>query len=495
MTIENLAEVICNAYIAMGFGLFFLCWFNLPVLIVLLFSRVARVVDRKYDLRATAPAHSAINWSSTLFFGIALPVFYFMATRTRSQLGSWNLASGVNSAWTIALGVICIVWLSAHLIEAMLRVGHIRFTNSWTNRIFGALALALCIWFQWHAWYITLNGAIFGPFSSTDPIEHFFQFWVFRYIYPSLCFGGATLVYGFAFIESLRPLPSPPQRRRWKIAIPFAVVLVGTIFSPFWLSIPRVTHRQAIALIDENRDMILKCAEEAKIDPRLIAGVIYVAQTRDHPRLFGDAMEELGLALWVYDVERYATFDFSQGPLLNASAGICQIRPTTAAENLYLIGLADSEWGAGKTPSRFYHPWRAALGDIEAGGTNNARSRFGHFSRIIDRCDSLLPLMVSSTGFATSYGVSFDMKRILLTPERNIALATLILAAYDQQWLEAECPIDDRPEILATLYNIGLRRSHPHSDPQANGFGRRVSEFMQSDACAEIFPEEGSRDE
>jgi len=69
-----------------------------------------------------------------------------------------------------------------------------------------------------------------------------------------------------------------------------------------------------------------------------------------------------------------------------------------------------------------------------------------------------------------------------------LAIASQMLWNFQQQWRKAGHPIDDRPEILATLYNIGYERSHPHGAPRANDFGRRVAEFMDSDACRDLFP-------
>jgi hypothetical protein len=57
-------------------------------------------------------------------------------------------------------------------------------------------------------------------------------------------------------------------------------------------------------------------------------------------------------------------------------------------------------------------------------------------------------------------------------------------------WRYAGHPIDDRPEILATLYNLGYERSEPKPDPRPNDFGRRVAAFMETDECRRLFPEQ-----
>ena len=66
----------------------------------------------------------------------------------------------------------------------------------------------------------------------------------------------------------------------------------------------------------------------------------------------------------------------------------------------------------------------------------------------------------------------------LLDAESNLDTCALILALYQNQW-EATNPdwsLRDRPDILATLYQIGFARSKPHGAPQSNSFGARVGQ-------------------
>lgn len=68
------------------------------------------------------------------------------------------------------------------------------------------------------------------------------------------------------------------------------------------------------------------------------------------------------------------------------------------------------------------------------------------------------------------------------------------------QWQRAGYDISDRPEILATLYNIGFRHSEPNANPQMGGavlnlngrtysFGRLAYEFYYSGELADEFPQ------
>jgi hypothetical protein len=77
--------------------------------------------------------------------------------------------------------------------------------------------------------------------------------------------------------------------------------------------------------------------------------------------------------------------------------------------------------------------------------------------------------------------------------------ASLFIKQIEKQWSDAGFDISNRPEILATLYNIGFSHSKPNSDPQVGGaqikigdekysFGRLAYEFYYSDELLEEFP-------
>ncbi len=68
----------------------------------------------------------------------------------------------------------------------------------------------------------------------------------------------------------------------------------------------------------------------------------------------------------------------------------------------------------------------------------------------------------------------------LLNDEQSIAVAGFILGLHSAQWLQAGIDIHDHPGILATLYQIGFERSHPHQAPKANRFGRAAAEFAKA---------------
>jgi len=77
--------------------------------------------------------------------------------------------------------------------------------------------------------------------------------------------------------------------------------------------------------------------------------------------------------------------------------------------------------------------------------------------------------------------------------------AAIILKQIRQQWLKSGYDISNRPEILATLYNVGFYYSKPKSNPSVGGshitinekdysFGALAYEFYYSGELDEMFP-------
>lgn len=77
--------------------------------------------------------------------------------------------------------------------------------------------------------------------------------------------------------------------------------------------------------------------------------------------------------------------------------------------------------------------------------------------------------------------------------------AGLYLKQIQTQWERAGFTIDDRPDILSTLFNIGFKYSIPKADPQVGGaaitlsngtksFGGLAKEFYDSNLLTDIFP-------
>lgn len=77
--------------------------------------------------------------------------------------------------------------------------------------------------------------------------------------------------------------------------------------------------------------------------------------------------------------------------------------------------------------------------------------------------------------------------------------AGLFIRQVQTQWQKAGFDISDRPEILATLFNVGFPQSHPKAAPRVGGstieikgerytFGMIAYQFYFSGELAEVFP-------
>jgi len=63
----------------------------------------------------------------------------------------------------------------------------------------------------------------------------------------------------------------------------------------------------------------------------------------------------------------------------------------------------------------------------------------------------------------------------------NIFYAAAYLRIMQSRWSKANCSIDDKPEILGTLYSTGLFHidgieRKPRKNPETNSFGKEVAE-------------------
>jgi hypothetical protein len=82
--------------------------------------------------------------------------------------------------------------------------------------------------------------------------------------------------------------------------------------------------------------------------------------------------------------------------------------------------------------------------------------------------------------------------------------AAIFLKQVKMQWQRAGFPIDNRPEILATLFNVGYPQSQPKKNPQVGGstitiyekpysFGAIAYQFYYSGELYDIFPFEKTK--
>jgi hypothetical protein len=118
----------------------------------------------------------------------------------------------------------------------------------------------------------------------------------------------------------------------------------------------------------------------------------------------------------------------------------------------------------------------------------------------------LLDYTTTTNGATTTAATTTDetsARYTRLTNQENhyysYLYAGLYLKEIETQWQNAGFPINNRPDILSTLYNIGFEHSTPNADPQVGGaaivingvtysFGGLATQFYDSDLLTAQFP-------
>jgi hypothetical protein len=138
---------------------------------------------------------------------------------------------------------------------------------------------------------------------------------------------------------------------------------------------------------------------------------------------------------------------------------------------------------------------------------------FGIKPETAERVEQNLKDSTSDFYLGQSYENLLDFQTQNITQERftritdnnNHYYAYLYAALYDKeiiaQWKKSGYDISNRPDVLATLYNIGFDHSTPNPNPQIGGaelqigdstysFGRLASEFYYSGELLDEFPQQ-----
>lgn len=233
------------------------------------------------------------------------------------------------------------------------------------------------------------------------------------------------------------------------------------------------------ALIGAHRDSIISAAATYRVDPRLIASIVYVTH-RDQLSPFRDAIERIVVSAWAVNLrgeaglqgpDRMDELGTDESPNLNRaldlSVGVAQIKPRTAqTASVLAMGL---------TPDELPRPEFYSYRDVEPLGN-------AWILPAAARASAISPIAVPTPRHAVAGA--------LLDPARNLAVCSLILALYQNQWegTNPEWSIRERPEILATLYQIGFSKSKPHAAPRSNEFGTRVRQVYDEPWLGALMP-------
>jgi hypothetical protein len=159
-----------------------------------------------------------------------------------------------------------------------------------------------------------------------------------------------------------------------------------------------------------------------------------------------------------------------ENPLLNRafdiSVGLAQIKPRTAQTASVLA--------TGRTPDNLPEPEFFSYRDVEPVG------------------DGWTAALTSQPALTSPIPVPAERHVVagaLLDARSNLETCALILALYQKQWeaTNRDWSIRERPDILATLYQIGFARSKPHGAPRSNDFGGRVRQVYEQPWLGEMF--------
>ena len=183
--------------------------------------------------------------------------------------------------------------------------------------------------------------------------------------------------------------------------------------------VPLFAERPDVTLlkIKEHKTLIESAARYFEVNPKYLRAIIYVERTLN------------------YDWEDDALdIPLAQGGV-NSSIGFCQVKMKTA----YWIEVQLSDSKSSYFPGKKY-------------------------SRL---------LKVSKS--------PEEIIKKLQSDSLNIFYAAAYLRIMQSRWSKANCSIDDKPEILGTLYSTGLFHidgieRKPRKNPETNSFGKEVAE-------------------
>ncbi len=265
----------------------------------------------------------------------------------------------------------------------------------------------------------------------------------------------------------------PDRAARVAVAVVAGVLLATVGFAAY-----RRSDASVRRLVTSHRDSIRAAAARYEVDPRLIASIVYVTH-RDQLSPFRDALERMVISAWARNMRKELgigppdhidRIGSDENPMLNRaldiSVGLAQIKPRTAQTASVLA--------KGLRPDDLPRPAFYSYRDVEPVGD-------GWTLAVAARISANSPIAVPAERHAVAAA--------LLDAESNLATCALIIALYQQQWEASNSAwsLRGRPDMLATLYQIGFARSRPHGAPRSNAFGNRVRQVYEQPWLSQLF--------
>ncbi|MEO8504380.1 MAG: hypothetical protein ABI609_10830 [Acidobacteriota bacterium] len=438
-------EWLGNLYL--GYGLFFLTGgslfcVHLSVLVFLLWRRDPRRFSK------------TVRWIE-VFYGLINPLIYLLFAQSTFTLQRSSVLTSIG--WT--------VWLSVWVVR--LWGGLARTPQPLVARRVARLVLAaslLCV-----AAFFIKDAVAFRAYPSVPKFVSM-AWWLGL---SSLC--NMAALYAIPAVLLLRLLRLA-TKDSWgegeaffvlspRLAMTSGPIVVLTLVLWYLPTPTSSVERRVLA----DRPVIREASERHQLDPRLLASILYVIE-RDHSTTLARQLERTAMGAWLTDTTDHVGLTET----LDLSIGIAQIRPLTALTALVIYDAAkrrtksvddlpvdQTEWSL--PPGSSYKEFRGVP------------ALDGHWRLPASAVATLRPTFI---GLPSKESIVHE----LFDDAQNLEMCGLILALYAAQWQTTNpaWDIHDRPEILATLYQLGFERSRPKADPRPIPFGVRVREVYES---------------
>src|SRR5262245_12724030 len=466
---------LAGVWLARAYALYGLVFLLIPSIFfinVAFLAAVARTAashSRGRQPWSSVPAFTRrwVRLALEIGFGFINPVLYLAifnpALPTLRSGADWWLTPLTTSAWIL----LALFW-TVRVFGAALDPGS-RALRAGMRSLLVAGLPCLLIYILKDAWL-----SIVTEWNKTSPLT--FALNVLRlcplYLIP------AVLLWDYLLSASTRSGEATGRPGLFLVPDRAARIAVAGVAGVALVTFAFAAHRRSDAavrrLVSDHRDSIHAAAARYDVDPRLIASIVYVTH-RDQLSPFRGALERLVISAWGKNMrgdlgmgppDRMDELGTDENPLLNRSldisVGLAQIKPRTAQTASVLA--------TGHTPDDLPKPTFYSYRDVEP---------------VLD--ESILP----AASVISPIPVPAERRTVanaLLDAPSNLAMCALILALYQNQW-ESTNPdwgLRKRPDILATLYQIGFARSKPHGAPRSNDFGRRVREVYEQPWLGEL---------
>jgi len=165
-----------------------------------------------------------------------------------------------------------------------------------------------------------------------------------------------------------------------------------------------------------------------------------------------------------------------RAPLIDHAAGLFRVNPAFLSAVIYTERTLNYDW----TDRRYDAFWFEKLGLNSSIGFCQVKIKTAYFieDQFTRPGASYYPGRRFSSLITLSQSKN-ELLRKITDDSLNILCAAAYLRMMLSRWADAGHPIDDRPDILGTLYSAGLYREDgserkPNRKPKANAFGERV---------------------